>query len=90
MDEGVLLGDISAAYLVLRQVSKRRRSRRSIWVKEYFKTHNFHVLKDLEGNTNTLFQNFTSMSKANLYNLLEMIKPKIENCDSSFREAVTI
>lgn len=86
-DDAILLGGISAAYLVLRRV-KRKKTRRAIWMKEYFKTRNFGILKDLQCNENVLFNNFTRMSKKNFDTLLDMVKPFIERSDSHFREAI--
>lgn len=90
MDEGdaILLGGISIAYLVLKKVNKRRRLKRAMWMKNYFQTRNFCILKDLEGNNDVLFKNFTRMSKNNFLNILHMVRPLIEKSDSHFRQAI--
>lgn len=87
-DEAILLRGISAAYLVPKGVNKRKKSRRSVWMKKYFKTRNFRILKDLQGNDNVFFRNFTRMSNKNFETLLGMVKPQIEKSDSCFREAI--
>jgi hypothetical protein len=48
-DDAILLGGISAVYLLLRKVQKRNKSWRTMWMKEYYKNRNFLILKDLEG-----------------------------------------
>nr|CAI5842926.1 unnamed protein product [Callosobruchus analis] len=79
---------ISAAYLVLKQVRNRKKLERSIWMKEYFKTRDFHILKDLQGNDNILFRSFTRMSRNNFETLLEMVRPIIEKSNTRFKEAI--
>jgi hypothetical protein len=86
--DAIVLGGLSAAYYIIRNIHKRRRSRRSIWMREYFKKRNFGILKDLEANDSVLFKNFTRMSKKNFDTLLEMVRPQIEKPDSNFREAI--
>lgn len=51
MDEGVLKDGKSTLFSEM-QVYKRKQSRHSVTMKEYFITQNFHVLKDLERNAN--------------------------------------
>jgi hypothetical protein len=48
-DDAILLEGISAAYLLSRKVQKRKKSRRTMWMKEYYKNRSFLILKDLEG-----------------------------------------
>lgn len=87
--DAAMLAGISAAMLVLKRVRKRREKyRRSIWMKDYFKTRNFGILRELELNENVLFKNFTRMSRTNFYMLLGMVEPKIEKQNTRFREAI--
>ena len=87
--DAAMLAGISAAMLVLKRVRKRREKyRRSIWMKDYFKTRNFGILRELELNENVLFKNFMRMSRTNFYMLLGMVEPKIEKQNTRFREAI--
>lgn len=88
-DAAMLLAGISAAILMLKKVRKRRNKRqRSIWMKDYLKTRNFGIIRQLELNENILFKNFMRMSMRDFYLLLEMIKPKIIKKNTRFREAI--
>lgn len=86
--DATVLAGISAACLLLSQVRKRRRKVRSMWMCDYLKSRNNGILNDLEQNESFLFQNFTRMSRENFYNLLELVRPKIEKKNTSFRDAV--
>jgi hypothetical protein len=55
---------------------KREKYRRSIWVKDYLKSRNSRIMRDLEFNEDVLFKNFTHMSKTNFYTLLGIVEPK--------------
>jgi hypothetical protein len=58
--DAAMLAGISAAILVLKKVRKRREKyRRSIWMKDYFKTRNVGIMRELELNENVIFKNFT-------------------------------
>ena len=57
-------------------------------MKDYFKTRNFGILRELELNENVLFKNFMRMSRTNFYMLLGMVEPKIEKQNTRFREAI--
>lgn len=82
-----MLAGISAAFLVLKRVRKRREKyQRSIWLKDYLRTRNFGIMRDLDDNV--LFKNFTRMSRTNFYMLLQMVKPKIAKENTRFREAI--
>jgi hypothetical protein len=87
--DAAMLAGISADMLVLKRVRKRREKyRRSIWMKNYFKTRNFGILRELELNENVVFKNFMRMSRTNFYMLLGMVEPKIEKQNTRFREAI--
>ena len=57
-------------------------------MKDYFKTRNFGILRELELNENVLCKNFTRMSRTNFYMLLGMVEPKIEKQNTRFSEAI--
>jgi hypothetical protein len=77
--DAAMIAGISAAISVLKKVRKRREKyQRSIWMKDYFKTRNFGIMRELELNETLLFKNFTRMSRTNFYMLLGMVEPKIE------------
>jgi hypothetical protein len=68
-DSHVLLG-VSAAYLMIASANKKRRKKRSLWVKNYLKTRNFGIIDDLQLDEDILFRNFTRMSRSNFYSIL--------------------
>jgi hypothetical protein len=71
------VSQLSAAFIVLKKLRKNRKKyRRSIWVKNYLKSRNSRIMKDLEFNKYVLFMNFTRMSKMNFYMLLGIVGPK--------------
>nr|CAI5838740.1 unnamed protein product [Callosobruchus analis] len=86
--DAILLGVITVAYLVLKQVDERKKLKRLVWMKEYFELRNLQILKDLGGNDYILFRNFTRMSRNNFETLLEMVRPIIRKSDTRFREAI--
>jgi hypothetical protein len=87
-DAAVLTG-ISAAFIVLKNARKKREKyQRSLWVKDYIKSRNSRIIRDLELNENVLFKNFTRMSKTNFYTLLGIVEPKITKQNTRFRESV--
>lgn len=86
-DAAVLAG-ISVACLLLSKVRKRKRKVRSMWMCDYLKGRNNGILNDLELNESFLFKNFTRMSRENFDNLLELVRPKIEKKNTTFRDAV--
>lgn len=89
MEDLTLLAGISFAFLALHKVNKKRKKyRRSIWMKEYFKKRNFGILKELEFHENALFKNFTRMSKSNFRVLLGLVEPMIVKQNTHFREAI--
>lgn len=86
--DAALLAGISGAFLILKNVKKRSAKRRKVWMKDYLKSRNFGILKELELNKDILFKNFTRMSKRNFYELLRMVELKITKQNTHFREAV--
>jgi hypothetical protein len=59
-----LLAAISAAFIVLKNVTKKREKYRgSKWVKGYLKSRNSRIMRDLEFKEDVLFNNFTFMSE---------------------------
>jgi hypothetical protein len=49
VSEAAMLAGISAAFIVFKNLRKKReKSRRSTWVKDYLKSRNSRVLRDLE------------------------------------------
>jgi hypothetical protein len=64
-----MLAGISAAFIVLKNVQKLKKYRRSIWVKDYLKSRNSRIMRELEFNEDILFKNFMRMSKTNSYML---------------------
>ena len=87
--DAALLAGISAAFVVLKNVRKKRENyRRSMWVKDYLKSRNSRIMRDLEFNEDVLFMNFTRMSKTNFYTLLGIVKPMITKQNTHFRESV--
>lgn len=86
-DSHVLLG-VSAAYLMIASANKKRRKKRSLWVKNYLKTRNFGIIDDLQLDEDILFKNFTRMSRSNFYSILQIIEPEIEKQNTRFRESV--
>jgi hypothetical protein len=88
VSDAALLACISAAFIVLKNVRKKREKyRRSIWVKDYLK-RNCRIVTDLEFNEDVLFKNFTRMSKTNFYMLLGIVEPMITKQNTSFIESV--
>lgn len=85
-DSHVLLG-VSAAYLMIAS-AKKRRKKRSLWVKNDLKTRNFGIIDDLQLDEDILFRNFTRMSRSNFYSILKIIEPEIEKQNTRFRESV--
>ncbi|XP_046679091.1 uncharacterized protein LOC124366548 [Homalodisca vitripennis] len=59
-----------------------------MWMCDYLKRSNNGILNNLELNESFLFKNFTRMSRENFYNLLELVRAKIEKKNTTFREAV--
>jgi len=89
VSDAVMLAGISAAFIVLKNVRKKREKyRRSIWVKDYLKSRNSRIMRDLEFNEDVLFKNFTRMSKTNFYTLLGIVEPMIAKQNTRFRESV--
>jgi len=89
VSDAALLAGISAAFIVLKNVTKKREKyRRSIWVKDYLKSRNSRIMRDLEFNEDVLFKNFTRMSKTNFYTLLGIVEPMITKQNTRFRESV--
>lgn len=86
-DSHVLLGVI-AAYLMIASANKKRRKKRSLWVKNYLKNQNFGIIDDLQLDEDVLFKNFTRMSRSNFYSILQIIEPEIEKQNTRFRESV--
>ncbi|XP_015377875.1 PREDICTED: uncharacterized protein LOC107172114 [Diuraphis noxia] len=86
-DSNLLLG-VSAAYLIIASANKKRRKKRSLWVKNYLKNRNFGIIDDLQLDEDILFRNFTRMSQANFYSILKIIEPEIVKQNTRFREAV--
>jgi hypothetical protein len=64
---------------------KSEKYRRSIWVKDYLKSRNSKIMRDLEFNEDVLFKNFTRMSKTNFYTLLGIVEPMITKKEYSFQ-----
>jgi hypothetical protein len=84
-----VLAGISAAFLVLRNIRKKRKKyRRSVWVKDYLKCRNARIMRDLELNEDVLFKNFTRVSRTNFYTLLGMVELIITGHNTGFRESV--
>lgn len=89
VSDAAMLAGISAAFIVLKNVKKKREKyRRSIWVKDYLKSRNSRIMRDLEFNEDVLFKNFTRMSKTNFYTLLGIVEPMITKQNTRFRESV--
>lgn len=87
--DAIRLGGISAAVLIVSRVQQRKRKyRKSTWMKDFLKNRNFAILKELELNEDILFKNFTRMTKSNFYKLLQIIEPEITKIDTFFRQAV--
>jgi len=86
-DLHVLLG-VSAAYLMIASANKKRRKKRSLWVKNYLKTRNFGIIDDLQLDEDILFKNFTRISRSNFYSILQIIELEIEKQNTRFREPV--
>ena len=87
--DAALLAGISAAFIVLKKCKKKREKyRRSIWVKDYLKSRNSRIMRDLEFNEDVLFKNFTRMSKTNFYTLLGIVEPMNTKRNTRFRESV--
>jgi hypothetical protein len=75
-----VLAGISAAFLVLRNVRKKREKyRRSVWVKDYLKCRNARIMRDLELNEDVLFKNITRVSRMNFYMLLGMMDQLLQD-----------
>jgi len=57
-----------------------------MWVKDYLKSQNTRIIRDLELNEDVLFKNFTRTSKMNFYMLLGIVEPMITKQNTRFRE----
>lgn len=87
--DAAMLAGVSAAFLVLKRMRKRRNKyQRSMWLKDYLRTRNSGIMRELELNDNVLFKNFTRMSRTNFYMILQMVEPKIAKENTRFREAI--
>ena len=77
VSDAAMLAGKSVAFIGLKNVRKKREKyRRSIWVKDYLKSRNSRIMRDLEFNEDVLCKNFTRMSKTNFYMLLGTVEPK--------------
>jgi hypothetical protein len=85
LSDAAVLAGISAAFIVLKMCEKYGRS---IWVKDYVKSRNSRLIRDLEFNEDALFKNFTLMSKRNIYTILGIVEPMITKPNTRFRESV--
>jgi len=91
VSDAAMLAGISAAFIVLKNVrknAKKKKYRRSIWVKDYIRSRNSRIIRDLEFNEDVLFKNFTRMSKTNFYTLLGIMEPIITKQNTRFRGSV--
>jgi len=89
VSDAAVLASISAAFIVFKNVRKRRRKyQRLIWVKDFLKSRNSRIMRDLEFNEDILFKNFTCMSKTNFYMLLGIVEPMITKQNTHFRDSV--
>ena len=89
VSDAAMLAGISAVFIVLKNVRKKReKCRRSIWVKDYLKSRNSRIMRDLEFNDEVLFKNFTRMSKTNFYMRLGIVETMITKQNTRFRESV--
>jgi len=89
VSDAAMLAGKSAAFIVFKNVKKKcEKYRRSIWVKDYLKSRNSRIMRDLEFNEDVLFKNFTRMSKTNFYTLLGIVEPMITKQNTRFRESV--
>ena len=90
VSDAAVLAGISAAFIILKNVRKKREKYgRSIWVKDYMKSRNSRLIRDLELNEDVLFKNFTRMSKRNFYTILGIVEPMITKQNTRFRESVS-
>jgi hypothetical protein len=89
VSDAAMLASINAAFIVFKNVGKRREKyQRLIWVKDYLKSRNSRIMRDLEFNEDILFKNFMRMSKTNFYMLLGIVEPIITKQNTHFRESV--
>jgi hypothetical protein len=89
VSDAAVLAGISAAFIVLKNVRKKcEKYRGSIWVKDYLKSRNSRIMRDLEFNEDVLFKNFTRMSKTNFYMLFGIVEPLTTKQNTCFKESV--
>jgi hypothetical protein len=89
VSDAAMLAGTSAAFVVLKNVRKKREKyRRSIWVKDYLKSRNSRIMRELEFDEDVLFKNFTRMSKTNFYTLWGIVESMITKQSTGFRESV--
>jgi hypothetical protein len=89
ISDAAVLAGISAAFIVLKNVRKKRKKYGlSIWVKNYIKSRNSRLITDLEFNEDVLFKNFTRMSKRNIYTILGIVESMFTKQNTRFRESV--
>jgi hypothetical protein len=58
---------------------KREKYRRSIWVKDYLKSRNSRLMRDLELNEDVLLKNLTRMSKTNFIRFRGLWRQRLQN-----------
>lgn len=84
----------AAEFFVQNPENKRRRVKRSIWVRDWVKRRKqfgcyAQLLKELEDEVPYLYKNFLRMNIADFNNVLELVTPIIKKEDTRFRESIS-
>jgi len=88
VSDDAMLAGINAAFIFKKIEKKREKCRRSIWGKDYLKSRNSRIMRDLKFNEEVLFKNFTRMSKTNFRTRLGIVEQMITKQNTRFRGSV--
>nr|CAI5839359.1 unnamed protein product [Callosobruchus analis] len=80
----------AAAYLLIINAAKKQRKTKRWWKRTLLRNGpRLSLLKKIDADDTTLFQNFTRMSHTDFENLLELVTPHIQRQDTNYHDSIS-
>nr|CAI5825158.1 unnamed protein product [Callosobruchus analis] len=80
----------AAAYLLIINAAKKQRKAKRWWKRTLLRNGpRLSLLKKIDADDTTLFQNFTRMSHTDFENLLELVTPHIQRQDTNYHDSIS-